>query len=154
MDIHKEFQKAGLTETIALQFTQWGRLCNVPPEIVQYINSEPGYEIALHGWGHFAYNEMEFDFIVRDLQAAMFSCMKYFGVYTKVWYTTWNCMSNAIERAVAYVGMEVSNESNDIWRFIREAEVGKFSGKTMYFHGWKNDEMELFPRMLELAKQL
>src|ERR1035437_9278727 len=121
MDIHKEFQKAGLTETIALQFTQWGRLCNVPPEIVQYINSEPNYEIALHGWGHFAYNEMEYDFIVRDLAASIHFAEKYFHKKPKVWYTPWNCMSNSIEKAAAYVGLEVSNESNDIWRFIREA---------------------------------
>lgn len=151
MEIHEEFKKRDLIETIALQPTQWGRLSNPPEELIEYISRESHYEIALHGWGHFHYDEMEYDFIVRDLMAAKEWCKTYFGVYPKVWYTPWNCMSNNMERAAEFVGMTISNESNDIWRFIREVEVGHFSGETLYFHGWKQDECELFIQMLDLV---
>lgn len=157
MAIHEEFERNGLKETVAIQPTQWGRLANPSEEIINYLNEHFNLgcmELALHGWGHFYYDEMEYDFIVRDLLAAKKWCLQRFNREPVVWYTPWNCMSNNMERAAQEVGMTISNESNDIWRFIREAEVGKFSGETMYFHGWKADEMALFPRMLELAKEL
>lgn len=157
IDIHEAFKKAGIVETLAFQPTQWGRLSNVPMELVSYLIKEieaGTAEVALHGWGHFHYDEMEYDFNVRDLMASKYWCMTYFGREPKVWYTPWNCMSNTMEKAASHVNMTISNESNDIWRFIREAEVGNFSGKTLYFHGWKADEMALFPRMIELVGEV
>lgn len=154
IEIHEAFLKAGLIETLAMQWSQWGRICTVKQDLVDYINNTPGYDIQLHGFAHFHYDEWEYDFIVRDLAASIYFSERYFKKRPTIWFPPWNCMSNNMERAAAFVGMEISNESNDIWRFIREAEVGKFSGKTLYFHGWKKDEMELFPRMLELAKAL
>lgn len=153
--IHEEFKKRGLVETANMQFTQWGHLSNVPDDLVRYINeNKDSYSIQIHGWGHFHYDEMEYDFIVRDLAACQFYINKYFGVQATTWYTPWNVMSNSLERAANFVGLKVSNESNDIWRFIREAEVDKFSGETLYFHGWKADEMQLFPQMLDLVKKI
>lgn len=154
IEIHEEFKKRELVETLVFQPTQWGRLATVDQELISYLIKEikaGTAEIALHGWGHFHYDEMEYDFIVRDLMASKYWCQTYFGGEPKVWYTPWNCMSNNMERAAQFVGMTISNESNDIWRFIREAEVEKFSGETLYFHGWKADEMALFPRMMELV---
>ncbi len=157
IDAHEEFKKRGLIETIAIQPTQWGRLSNVPDGLFEYVNKEleaGTYDLQVHGWAHFHYDEFEYDFIVRDLMAVKYYCKKYFNRYPTVWYTPWNCMSNNMERAASFVEMTISNESNDIWRFIREAEVDKFSGKTLYVHLWKQDEMQLFIQMLDLVKEL
>lgn len=152
--IHEEFIKMGLVETANTQFTQWGRLQNIPQELVDYVNEhKDSYDIQIHGWGHFHYDEEEYDFIVRDLEACIYSCQRYFNVTPTVWYPPWNCMSNNMERAANFLGIKIDNESYDIAKFIREMERGDYKGHSVYFHGWKPDEMQLFPRMLELAKK-
>jgi peptidoglycan/xylan/chitin deacetylase (PgdA/CDA1 family) len=158
--VHEEFKKAGLIETANMQFTQWGRLCNVPEEIVNYINAnKDSFSIQIHGWGHFAYDEMEYDFIVRDLAACQHFIRKYFNTQATVWYPPWNRFSNTMEKAANYMGLKLDNESNDIAKFIREVETelargGKWSGHSVYFHSWKQDEMIQFPKMIELLKKL
>lgn len=158
--IHEEFIKAGLIETANTQFTQWGRLQVIPQELIDYINShQDSYDIQIHGWGHFRYDEEEYDFIVRDLSACIYWCQKLFNVTPTVFYPPWNCMSNNMERAAEKVGLRIDNESNDIAKFIREAKVeiardGIWRGHSVYFHGWKQDEMEQFPEMLKLVKEV
>jgi len=160
IDIHEEFIKVGLIETANTQFTQWGRLQNIPQELIDYINSHKDtYDIQIHGWGHFHYDEEEYDFIVRDLEACIYSCQKYFNVTPSTWYPPWNCRSDNMDRAAAFLGLTIDNESFDIAKFIREVQVeidrnGIWHGHSVYFHGWKKDEMDQFPKMLELAKKL
>lgn len=153
INIHEEFIKTGLTETANMQFTQWGRISPIPDELINYIRTSPNYDIQIHGWGHFHYDEEEYDFIVRDLFACIHACQKYFNATPTVWYPPWNCMSNNMERAALVAGLKIDNESYDIAKFIREAEVDKFSGHSVYFHGWKADEMLQFPKMMELSKK-
>jgi len=157
IDAHEEFKKRGLIETMAIQPTTWGKLSNYHQDLIDYVNKELDagtYDLQVHGWQHAHYDEMEMDFVVRDLMATKYFCIKYFGRDPKIFFTPWNCMSNNLERAAQFVGMEVSNESNDIWRFIREAKVDKFSGKTLYVHLWKADEMALFIEMLDLVVKI
>lgn len=158
--IHEEFKKAGLTETANMQFTQWGRISNIPEELINYINkNKDSYDIQIHGWGHFAYAEMEYDFIVRDLAACQHFIKKYFHRQATVWYPPWNAESLNMERACEFMGLKLDNESNDIAKFIREVEVelardGVWQGHSVIFHAWMKNDMELFPKMLELIKKL
>lgn len=157
IEIHEEFKKYGLIEHGMFQPSQYGRLGNFSQELFDYYKKEAEagtFVVALHGWSHDRYSEIEHDFIVRDLMASKYWCLKNLGIEPKIWGTPWNCFSLNMERAAQLVGIEITNESNDVWRFIREAEVGKFSGKTMYWHGWKKDEVDLFPRMLELLRKI
>jgi len=158
--IHEEFIKAGLVETAVLQFTQWGRMQNFKPELIDYMNAhKDSYDFAIHGWGHFHYDEMEYDFCVRDLAACKYFCEKLFQVIPKVWHTPWNCRSENMDRAAEFMGMTIDNESNDIAKFIREAKVevardGIWQGHSVYFHGWQRSEMEQFQEMLSLVKEV
>jgi peptidoglycan/xylan/chitin deacetylase (PgdA/CDA1 family) len=151
--IHEKFIEAGLIETAVLQFTQDNRLVNVPEELIKYIKESPNWDLAIHGWAHHHYDELKMDIVIRDIAAAMRLCEQHFGVTPKRWHTPWNCISREMEIAANYLGLEISNESYDIARFIREVKTGGYSGHSMYFHGWKSDEMLLFPEMLELAKK-
>jgi len=154
VDIHQLFVDAQVVETAVLQFAQFGRLCNVREELVRYILNTPYWDIQLHGWQHDHYDEMKYDFIVRDLAAAIHMCQKYFKVTPTVWYPPWNCLSNEMEMAATTVGLKIDNESYDIAKFIREASSGHYSGHSLYFHGWKKDEMVQVPEMLRLVKEL
>lgn len=157
IEIHEEFKKYGLIEHGMFQPTQYYRLGNFSQELFDYYKKEVEagtFVVALHGFSHEHYNEYEYDFIVRDLMAAKYWCLKNLGIEPKIWGTPWNCMSNSMERAAQLVEMTITNESNDVERFIREAEVGKFSGKTMYWHGWRQSEVDLFPQMLELLRKI
>jgi len=87
------------------------------------------------------------------MAAAIHYCQKFFNRTPTVWYPPWNVCSLEMEQAAKTLGLEIDNETYDIWRFIREIEGESYEGHSVYFHGWKKDEMELFPRMLELAKQ-
>ena len=150
--IHEEFIKAGLIETAVLQFTQDNRLVNCPDELIDYMNTAPNWNFAIHGWAHHHYDELKMDIIVRDIAAAMFMTKKIFNVTPTVWSTPWNCISREMEMAAEKLGLRIDNESYDIARFIREVKTGGYSGHSVYFHGWKSDEMILFPEMLQLAK--
>jgi peptidoglycan/xylan/chitin deacetylase (PgdA/CDA1 family) len=157
IEIHEAFKAHGLIEHGMFQPTQYGRLGNFAPELFDYYKKEVEagtFVVALHGWAHSMYSEMEYDFIVRDLMAAKYWCLMNLGIEPIIWGSPWNCMSNSMERAATLVGLELTNESNDVERFIREAEVDKFSGKTMYWHGWRQSEVDLFPRMLELLRKI
>lgn len=158
INIHEQFIKAGLTETAVLQFTQWGHLVDIREDLIKYMNETPNWDFQVHGWGHFAYDEMEYDFCVRDLAACKYYVQKLFHKEPTIWFPPWNGMSISMEKAAAKVGMKIDNESNDIAKFIREIEVelnrnGNWGGHSVYFHGWNHHEMELFPKMLELAKR-
>jgi len=152
--IHEEFIKAGLVETAVLQFTHDNRLVNIPQEIVDYMNSSPNWDFAIHGWDHAHYDEFLSDIIVRDIAAAMHFCEELFHKRPTIWSTPWNCRSGGMEQAAKVLGITIDNESYDIARFIREVKTGTYEGHSVYFHGWKNDEMLQFPEMLELAKEV
>lgn len=151
--VHEEFKKRGLVETANMQFTQWGKLQRVDQELVNYINAnKESYCIQIHGWGHFMYSEFEYDFIVRDLEACLYSCKKYFDVVPTIWYPPWNCLSPNMERAAGFVGLTIDTESFDIAKFIREQKAGIYKGHSVYFHAWNSHEMTMFIEMLDLAK--
>jgi hypothetical protein len=59
-----------------------------------------------------------------------------------------------MEEVAQEFGLEIDNESYDIAKFIREIKDKTYSGHSIYFHGYKKDEMELFPEMLRLAKEI
>lgn len=152
--IHEEFIKAGLIETAVLQFTTDGHIKTFQPELINYMNTTSNWDFQLHGWAHDRYSEWETDYIIRDMSAAVMWCQKLFNKTPTVWYTPWNQWSNNMEQAAKVIGLTISNESYDIARFIREVESKHYEGTTMYFHGWKSDEMLLFPKMLEMAKEV
>lgn len=159
IDIHQLFVDAQVNETAVLQFAQWGRLGNVREELVHYILDTPYWDIQLHGWQHDHYDEMKYDFIVRDLAAAIHMCQKYFKVTPTVWYPPWNCLSSEMEMAATALGLRIDNESYDISKFIREVGVevargGVWQGHSFYFHGWKLDERVQLPEALKLVKEL
>lgn len=154
IDIHQRFIEAGLVETAVLQFTQDNRLVNLYPDLVKYMREAPNWDFAIHGWAHHHYDELKRDIIIRDIGAAMHLCQVVFGVTPKRWHTPWNCYSPEMESAARFLGLELHNESYDIARFIREVKTGGYSGHSVYFHGWKSDELLLFPEMLRLAKEV
>lgn len=159
IEIHEQFIKADLVETAVIQFTQDNRLSSISDELVNYMLNSSHWDFQLHGWAHTHYDELKYDYIVRDMSAAIFWCKRIFGKTPTIWFPPWNCMSREMELAAEVVGLRIDNESNDIAKFIRETEVevgrnGVWQGRSVYFHGWKSDEMKLFPRMLELANQV
>lgn len=160
IDSHEMFKKRGLIETANIQPTQWGNLSNIPEGLFDYVKAnKDSYDIQIHGWAHFAYDEMEFSFIVRDLMACMHWAYKYLDATPTIWYPPWNRFSLNMERAAAVVGLKIDNESNDIAKFIRETKVelergGTWSGHSFYVHTWKADEMTQLEEALDLAVRI
>lgn len=157
--IHQKFIEADLIETAVLQFTQNGNLSVIDPTLIKHMKESSHWDFAIHGWAHTEYDFMDYNYIVRDLSACKYQCYAMFGKWPTVWHPPWNRMSIAMERAADYVGMKIDNESNDIAKFIREVKVelnrgGKWNGHSVYFHGWKSDELIQFPEMLQLVKTL
>lgn len=150
--IHEKFIEAGLVETAVLQFTHDGRLVNIPKELIDYMNKSTNWDFAIHGWDHVKYNEMLTDFVVRDISACMHYIQELFGKRATLWCTPWNTNGRTMEEAARILGLTISNESYDIWRFNREILAGVYEGHSLYFHGWKADEMLEFPKMIENAK--
>lgn len=152
--IHEEFIKANLVETAVLQFTQDGRLQTFHPKLIEYMRTAPNWDFQLHGWAHTHYDEMKPDAIVKEMGAAMFFAEKLFAKTPTLWCTPWNCWSNEMEQAAKAIGLTIDNESYDIAKFIRNVEGNSYDGHSLYFHGWKSDEMLLFPKMIECAKKV
>lgn len=152
--VHEKFVEADLVETAVLQFTQDGRLSYFDPELIKYMNEASCWDFQIHGWEHTKYNEMQPDTIVRDIGAAMFFCEKLFNKKPTVWYPPWNIWSGTMETAAKTLGLTIDNESYDIAKFIRNVEAKTYDGHSVYFHSWKPDEMLLFDRMLECAKEI
>lgn len=153
--LHELFIENGLTETAVVQLATDDRLKDFAryEKLIEYMNTAPNWDIQLHGYSHSMYKDMGYDEIVKDLSAAKYWFLKLFLKKPTVWYTPWNQRTENMERAAAAVGMTIDNESNDISKFIREAEAGIFTGHSLYFHWWNNSERRQVPRMLELVKQ-
>lgn len=154
IQIHEEFIKRKLTETAVLQFAQFGRLANFPKELIVYMREAPYWDLQLHGWEHAHYDEMKYDFVVRDMAAAIYMCEDLFDITPTVWYPPWNCYSQEMDRAAEYLNLKIDRESNDIAKFIREVEAGTFDGHSVYFHAWEKNKSHYMPRMLDLAKEI
>jgi peptidoglycan/xylan/chitin deacetylase (PgdA/CDA1 family) len=153
INIHEEFIKHGLVETAVLQFTTDGNLKDFKPELITYMNERPNWDFQIHGWAHEEYDKMTYDQIVKDLASCIHFTRKLFYRTPTIWFTPWNRRNETMEKAAAYMGLEISNESYDIARFIREVKEGIYTGSTLYFHGWNHNEMEYFQEMLDLAKE-
>jgi len=155
IDVHEKFIKAGLIETACLQFTQHDKLVNFKPELINYMNTAPNWDFQLHCWCHDKYSEyVDFNYIVRNLAAAIFFCQKLFNHTPTIWYPPWNETTPDMEKAAEIVGLKIDNESNDIQKFIREVKAGTFKGHSVYFHSWKWQEMESFEEMIKLIKEI
>jgi peptidoglycan/xylan/chitin deacetylase (PgdA/CDA1 family) len=154
VNIHEEFIKADLIETAVIQYTLHMNVNEYDQTLIKYMKETPNWDLQLHGWSHVEYDGMDFNYIVRDLSACMYQSYRLFGKVPTVWYPPWNRISIAMERAASFVGLKVDNESYDIQRFIREASAGTYRGHSVYFHGWKGDEMMAFPEMIKLVKEV
>jgi hypothetical protein len=152
--VHEQFIKAGLIETAGLQFVRGDRIVDCRQDLIDYMNTTPNWDFQLHGWGHYKYNEMDFDSIVRDLAAGMFMCQKYFGKIPTVWYPPWNCYSENMQKAADLMGITIDNESYDISRFIRDRKDNTYLGHSFYFHAWQKHERDQLPEALDLVKSL
>jgi len=152
IDNHEKFVKADLIETAVVQFANNGRFKVPPQELVEYMKTEPHWDIQLHGWSHDAYGEWEFDYIMRDISAAVHWFEITFERSPKIWFPPWNMISTNVERVADILGMEVNNESCDITKFIREAKAGTFNYNSVYFHLWNRTEKEQIDEMIEWVK--
>lgn len=153
IDIHEKFIEAGLTETAVLQFTQDGHVKDFDGKLISYMRTAPNWDFQLHGWQHEKYSEWAYDDIIRDMAAAKYLCYQMFGRMPTHWFTPWNCYSEVLQNAAENLHLIVHNESYDIAKFIREIEANTYDGESLYFHGWNENEMKYFPRMIELAKK-
>ena len=152
--VHKQFIKAGLTETAVLQLTQWGNVHNYQPKLITYMNTSPNWEFQLHGWSHEHYDQMDYKNIVRDLAASILFCQRLFKATPTIWYPPWNCDSPAMQEAATYLDLRIDNESNDISKFLREYDLGVFTGNSFYFHAWNRDERKLIPQAIKAVLAL
>src|SRR3990167_1630268 len=154
INIHEKFIGAGVNETAVLQFTSDNRVKTFDPTLIKYMNEAPNWEFAVHGWSHAEYDGMDFDHIVRDLSACLYWTQRLFHKSPTVWYPPWNRYSIPMERAAVELGLTIDNESFDIAKFIRAVKANDYNGHSLYFHGWKADEMIQFEEMLYLAKPI
>lgn len=152
VDNHEKFINAGLTETAVVQLARNGRFSNFPTDLIEYMKTAPNWDIQLHGWGHDMYSEWEYDYILRDISAAVYWVEKLFERKPTIWFPPWNQMSLNMERVAKVLGLTINNESNDIAKFIRETKTGDFKGSSVYFHLWNRGEAELIDEMVELLK--
>lgn len=153
IDLHEEFIGHGLIETAVVQLTASGRIHDYKPELIEYMNTAPNWNIQLHGWSHDIYSKMSWDDIARDLSASCFLFKRLFGKVPTVWYPPHNEKTEEMEKAAVWAGIKIDNESYDIAEFTKQMETGTFSGNSVYFHLWENGKKHLIPTMLKLAKQ-
>jgi peptidoglycan/xylan/chitin deacetylase (PgdA/CDA1 family) len=153
IDNHEKFIRAGLTETAVVQYTHDGREPNYHPELIKYMNEAPNWDIQLHGWEHAEYDKMSPDDILSHLQKSVDKAQELFGKKPTIWFTPWNRRNEIMEDVARSFGITISNESNDISKFIREMKDGTFNGTTLYYHLWNRDEAVQIDEMIEYAKK-
>lgn len=151
---HQMFLDRGLVETVNLQFSQFGRLVEIRPEVVKYLLKTPNYDIQLHCWEHIMYANMPSMVIYRDLAASCWKFMELFHKKPTIWYPPWNVKSIEMEQIADGFGMTVDAESYDLKKFLREIEANDFRGHSVYFHAYQQDEMIVLPKVLDRIKQL
>jgi peptidoglycan/xylan/chitin deacetylase (PgdA/CDA1 family) len=158
--VHEYFIANDLIETAVVQLTKFGKIPDfeAKKETIDYMNTAPNWDIQIHGWSHDHYHEMVYDEIVRDMSAALFHFQKLFNKLPTVWYPPYNGHSGEMERAASTLGLTTSNEDMPIRRFVDKRDIdwedGKFKCHSLYFHGWKDAEMEYFEKMIRLAGEV
>lgn len=150
--VHELFIAAKQVETAVLQFSQFDHFANIQPSLIEYMNKTPYWDFQIHGWQHEEYDKFPTSFILRDMYACKYFIKQLFHKEPTIWFPPWNRRNETMETAAAMVGLEISNESNDIQKFIREVKAGTFNGTTLYFHAWNHNEREAIPEMLEKVK--
>ena len=156
--IHEHFIVNDLTETAVIQISTHGRVpeFDKKKELINYMNNSPNWNLQIHGWSHDHYHEMPYTEIVRDMSAAFFYFQKLFNKLPTMWYSPYNGHSEEMENAAKFLGLTIDNEDIGIRRFVDKIDWKdeKFQGHSLYFHGWKWQEMEYFEEMIKLAKEV
>lgn len=153
IEAHQKFIDRQLVETAVIQFTHDGRLPIYDSKLIDYMNTAPYWDIQLHGWEHAEYDKMTQTDIADHLQKSLDKSMELFGKTPTVWYPPWNRRNEDMETVAKAFGLEISNESYDIWRFLRETRSGEYAGTTFYYHLWKNDEYSLLDEALNVVAE-
>ena len=115
------------------------------------MNEAPNWDIQLHGWGHDFYSEWEFDYILRDISAAIYWSEKLFNKKPTIWFPPWNQISANMERVADMLNLKIDNEANDVAKFIRNMKSGGFDGHSVYYHLWNRVEAEQIDEMIKYA---
>ena len=152
--IHEKFIKRNLIETAVVQYTKDGRERVYDKELIEYMNTAPNWDIQLHGWAHDEYDKLTQSEIADALQNSLNMSMKLFNKYPTVWYPPWNRRNEDMEIVAEAFGLTISNESYDISKFIRESRAGVYKGTSIYFHGWKADEMACLDEALNCVEEV
>ena len=152
--VHEHFIANDLTETAVIQFARHERLLNIEKhkETIEYMNTAPNWDLQIHCWDHDNYSEMSYPEIYKDMSAALFHFQQLFNRLPTTWYPPHNVNSEDMMRAATTLGMTINDESIGVKDFVMDAREGIIKGKSLYFHGWNNNEMEYFEEMLKLVK--
>ena len=154
--VHEYFIANDLIETAVIQITQHGRMPNyeAKKEIIEYMNTAPNWDLQIHCWAHDRYQEMSHNEIIRDMSAALFHFQRLFNRLPTTWFPPHNAISEEMETAARELGLVINNESCGIKDFVKLAKEGVVETNSLYFHGWRNEEMEYFEEMIKLAKEV
>ena len=154
--IHEKFIANNLVETAVIQLAQFNKLPDFEGKklpIVEYMNAFPNWDLQIHCWSHDDYGKLVYDDIVRDMSAALFYFQRLFNKLPTIWFPPRNVRTYEMERAAKTLNLEINNESMGIKDFVKLAREGVVKTKSLYFHGWKDTEMEYFDEMIRLVKK-
>jgi peptidoglycan/xylan/chitin deacetylase (PgdA/CDA1 family) len=146
--IHELFIEADLVETAVIQWTQHGNP-SWKPDLIDYLKTAPNWDVQLHGWTHDPYKDKSYGEIMRDLVACVHMFEHLLERRPTIWFPPWNGNSPDMVKAAEFFGITISNESNDIAKFVREYDMGLYQWGSIYFHGWNRPERELIPEMIK-----
>lgn len=150
--VHEEFLKRGLTETICVQAIRNGALRH-RQDVVAYVRSQEGYDVALHGWNHEQYHVMEdVGEIVKHLAASLYLITEQFDIHPTVFYPPWNGDSPQVRAACQFLGLTFSNSAAYITHYIKEPQAYN-DVEAIYFHMWEPHNIEALPTLLDILKE-
>lgn len=146
--MHEHFLERGLIQTLAVNNVIGGSI-GWQPDVIDYINNTPNFDIQMHGWEHLHYETLEYKEVYPHLIASMFHIKKFFPkADPTVFYCGWNAYSDTIQRACNDLGLQMGGVGDYIMHYCDWGR--RPASKIVYFHFWDANDVNNIPRMLDI----
>ncbi len=129
--IHELFKKYNTVHAIAVICDKIEK--NI--EVVNYIKSEPLFEIWAHGWNHVDYRQLDEGSIINHIVKCKLKLLEVFGVVPTHFAPPWNWTSPTLEKVCEKYGMKVSHEKISLLQYLKSSTTDAL----INIHHWSDE---------------
>lgn len=148
------FEKYKIDQTMTILAGQ----LDVRPDFVDFVRNHDYIDLALHGWFHESYPDLDDDVIRQHLYDSMKAFMRHFDMLPKVWYLPWNGWVKRLQDSdgngfadvprIKRIAEEFGLEVNEVACHIKVPVDNNTYPDVAYFHFWEPNHISLLKKLL------